>query len=48
MIFMRGISVRETKKGIAFARDGESMVGFSCVDFGKTGSDTGLQLIFLH
>ena len=27
------------EKGIAFARDGESMVGFSCVDFGKTGSD---------
>ena len=28
------------EKGIAFSRDGESMVGFSCVDFGKTGSDT--------
>ena len=27
------------EKGIAFARDGGSMVGFSCVDFGKTGSD---------
>ena len=27
------------EKGIAFSRDGESMVGFSCVDFGKTGSD---------
>jgi len=28
------------EKGIAFARDGESMIGFSRVDFGKTGSDT--------
>ena len=27
------------EKGIAFARDGESMVGFSKVDFGRTGSD---------
>ena len=27
------------EKGIAFARDGRSMVGFSTVDFGKTGSD---------
>ena len=27
------------EKGIAFARDGESMIGFSRVDFGKTGSD---------
>ena len=27
------------EKGIAFARDSESMAGFSCVDFGKTGSD---------
>lgn len=27
------------EKGIAFSRDGESMVGFSCVDFGRTGSD---------
>lgn len=27
------------EKGIAFSRDGKSMVGFSCVDFGKTGSD---------
>lgn len=28
------------EKGIAFSKDGKSMVGFSCVDFGKTGSDT--------
>ena len=28
------------EKGIAFSRDGESMAGFSRVDFGKTGSDT--------
>ena len=28
------------EKGIAFSRDEKSMVGFSCVDFGKTGSDT--------
>ncbi|MER1992687.1 MAG: glycoside hydrolase family 2 TIM barrel-domain containing protein, partial [Eubacteriales bacterium] len=28
------------EKGIAFQRDGESMAGFSRVDFGKTGSDT--------
>jgi len=28
------------EKGIAFARDGESTIGFSRVDFGKTGSDT--------
>ena len=27
------------EKGIAFARDGESMIGFRQVDFGKTGSD---------
>ena len=27
------------EKGVAFARDAHSMVGFSCVDFGKTGSD---------
>lgn len=27
------------EQGIAFARDGESMVGFSHVDFGKIGSD---------
>ena len=27
------------EKGIAFSRDGKSMVGFSCIDFGKTGSD---------
>ena len=28
------------EKGISFARDGESMVGFSMTDFGKEGSDT--------
>ena len=28
------------EKGIAFQRDGVSMVGFSRVDFGKTGTDT--------
>ena len=27
------------EKGIAFSRDGESIAGFSRVDFGKTGSD---------
>ena len=27
------------EKGVAFARDSESMIGFSRVDFGKTGSD---------
>ncbi len=34
------------EKGIAFARDGESMVGFSRVDFGKDGSDTLILPIF--
>ena len=34
------------EKGIAFSRDGSSMVGFSCVDFGKTGSDTITADIF--
>ena len=34
------------EKGIAFSRDGESMVGFSCVDFGRTGSDTITADIF--
>ena len=28
------------EKGISFSREGVSMVGFSCIDFGKTGSDT--------
>ena len=28
------------EKGIAFARDEESMAGYSCIDFGKTGTDT--------
>ena len=28
------------EKGIAFARDGASMAGFSRIDFGKAGSDT--------
>ena len=27
------------EKGIAFARDGESMVGYTSLDFGKTGTD---------
>lgn len=34
------------EKGIAFSREGKSMVGFSCVDFGKTGSDTITADIF--
>ena len=34
------------EKGIAFSRDGESMVGFSRVDFGKAGSDTLILPIF--
>ena len=35
-----GVIGAGNEKGIAFQRDGESMAGFSCVDFGKTGSDT--------
>lgn len=34
------------EKGIAFSRDGESMVGFSRVDFGKTGSDKLVLPVF--
>ncbi|MBR5960679.1 MAG: DUF4982 domain-containing protein [Clostridia bacterium] len=34
------------EKGIAFDRNGESMIGFSRVDFGKTGSDTITADIF--
>ena len=34
------------EKGIAFARDGASMAGFSRVDFGKTGSDELILPIF--
>ena len=34
------------EKGIAFSREGESMVGFSRVDFGKSGSDTMILPIF--
>ena len=34
------------EKGIAFDRNGESMIGFSRVDFGKTGSDTVTADIF--
>ena len=34
------------EKGVAFARDGESMVGFSRVDFGKTGSDVLILPVF--
>ena len=34
------------EKGIATARDGESMIGFRNVDFGKTGTDTVSADIF--
>ena len=34
------------EKGIAFDRNSESMIGFSRVDFGKTGSDTVTADIF--
>ncbi len=34
------------EKGIAFARDGVSMAGFSSIDFGKSGSDTLILPIF--
>ncbi len=34
------------EKGIAFSREGESMIGFSRVDFGRTGSDTLILPIF--
>ena len=34
------------EKGIAFARDGESMAGFSRVDFRKDGSDTLVLPVF--
>ena len=34
------------EKGIAFARDAESMIGFSMVDFGKNGSDVITADIF--
>ncbi|MBO7663469.1 MAG: DUF4982 domain-containing protein [Clostridia bacterium] len=34
------------EKGISFARDGESMAGFSRVDFGPTGSDELVLPIF--
>ena len=34
------------EKGVAFSRDGESMIGFSRVDFGKTGSDVITADIF--
>lgn len=34
------------EKGIAFARDGESMAGFSRIDFGRTGSDVITADIF--
>ena len=34
------------EKGIAFARDGASMVGFSRVDFGNTGSDELILPVF--
>ncbi len=35
----RGEITAGNDKGIAFARDGESMAGFSAVDFGPVGSD---------
>ena len=34
------------EKGIAFSREGESMAGFSRVDFGKAGSDTLILPVF--
>ena len=34
------------EKGIAFSRNGSSMIGFRCVDFGNTGSDTITADIF--
>jgi beta-galactosidase len=34
------------EKGIAFSRDGESMIGFSVIDFGKTGTDVITADIF--
>ena len=34
------------EKGIAFSRDGESMAGFSRIDFGDTGTDTLTADIF--
>jgi len=34
------------EKGIAFSREGESMAGFSRVDFGRSGSDTLVLPIF--
>ena len=34
------------EKGIAFSRDGESMAGFSRIDFGDTGTDTMTADIF--
>ena len=34
------------EKGIAFARDEISMIGFSSIDFGKAGSDTLILPIF--
>ena len=34
------------EKGIAFSRNAESTIGFSCIDFGKAGSDTITADIF--
>ena len=34
------------EKGVAFDREGESMIGFSFLDFGKAGSDTLVMPIF--
>ena len=34
------------EKGVSFDREGESMIGFSFLDFGKAGSDTLVMPIF--
>ena len=34
------------EKGVAFDREGESMIGFSFLDFGKAGSDTLIMPVF--
>ena len=44
--FCKGNLGTGNEKGIAFSRDGESMAGFSRVDFGKTGSDTLVLPVF--
>lgn len=42
----RGEITSGNEKGVAFARDGFSAVGFSVVDFGKTGSDVMTLPVF--